>query len=69
MAPAFQAGDRVRLAPVVQVGKCSAGETGTVVRVVLRTDSSEVASYVVRLDRLDQVALVTFYPEELEPAP
>jgi hypothetical protein len=69
MAPAFQAGDRVRLAPGVRVGKCAAGETGTVVRVVLRPNSSEVAGYLVQLDRQAQGVPATFYPEELEPAP
>jgi hypothetical protein len=67
MAPVFHAGDHVRLAPSVRLRGYSTGETGTVVRLVLRPHSDEVAGYVVRLDREGQGALVTFYPGELEP--
>ena len=69
MAPVFQPGDRVRLASTVRLRSCSPGETRTVLRVVCRPHADEVAGYVVRLDREDQGALVTFYPGELEPTP
>ena len=67
MPPIFRAGAHVRLAPSVRLRSCYPGETGTVVRVVLRPHSDEVAGYVVRLDRGGQGALLTFYSGELEP--
>ena len=69
MAPVFQPGDRVRLAPSVRLPGYSPGETGTVVRVVYGPHADEGAAYLVRLDREGQVAQMVFYSGELEPAP
>jgi hypothetical protein len=67
MAPVFQPGDRVRLAPSVRLPGYSPGETGTVVRVVYGPHADEEAAYLVRLDRRDQGAQMVFYHGELEP--
>jgi len=69
MAPRFQPGDHVRLAPSVRLRGYSPGETGTVLRVVYRPHTGEVAGYVVRPDYGGRGALMAFYPGELEPAP
>lgn len=66
MTPAFQVGDRVRLAPSSRHPEFHPGETGKIVAVIPPPSSNWKPIYQVRMDKGKAALYPAFYPEELE---